>query len=88
MQELVEHLVRALVDHPDQVQVRQVEGERTVMFEVKVAPDDMGKVIGRQGRTANALRTLVSAAAMKQRRRATLEILDPVRDRDRFEGTQ
>jgi predicted RNA-binding protein YlqC (UPF0109 family) len=80
MRELVEHLVRALVDHPDEVDVRQVDGERTVMFEVKVSPEDMGKVIGRQGRTANALRTLVSAAAMKQRKRATLEILDPVRD--------
>jgi predicted RNA-binding protein YlqC (UPF0109 family) len=78
MQELVEYLVRHLVDDPDAVRVTPIEGERVVLFEVRVAEDDMGKVIGKQGRTAAAIRTIVSAAAMKQNKKANVEILDPI----------
>lgn len=80
MQELVEHLVKALVDAPEKVEIRHYEGERTIVFEIKVADQDMGKIIGRQGRMASALRTIVNAAAMKQHKRVSLEFLDPVRD--------
>ena len=66
MHELVEMIVRALVDEPEQVVVNKVEGERSVIFEVRVAPDDLGKVIGKGGRIANALRTLVRAAGTKE----------------------
>ena len=76
MKELVESIARALVDHPEQVQVRSVEGEQVTVLELKVAPDDLGKVIGRQGRTAKSIRTLLGAAGMKLRKRFTLEILE------------
>jgi uncharacterized protein len=66
MQELIELVVKALVDDPEAVQVRKVEGERSIIFEVRVAPADLGKIIGKQGRIANALRTLVRAAGTKQ----------------------
>ena len=79
MRELVEYMIRALVDDPDAVEIREYQGERTVVFEVKVADDDMGKIIGRQGRIAAALRTIVNAAAMKDQKRVSLEILDPLR---------
>lgn len=75
MQQLVEYVVKALVDNPDQVQVRAVEGETVMIFEVQVAPDDLGKIIGRQGRIANALRTVVKAAASRQGKKATVEII-------------
>jgi len=75
MQELVEYLVKALVEHPEQVSVSAVTGERTVIYEVKVAPEDIGKVIGKEGRIANALRTVVKAAAMKQGQKVTVEII-------------
>ncbi len=78
MLELVEYLVRQLVDEPDSVEVTPIEGERVILFEVRVAEDDMGKVIGKHGRTASAIRTIVSAAAMKQNKRANVEILDPI----------
>ena len=76
MKELVEAIARALVDNPDEVQVRAVEGEQVTAFELRVHPSDLGKVIGRQGRTAKAIRTILSAAGMKLRRRFTLEILE------------
>jgi predicted RNA-binding protein YlqC (UPF0109 family) len=66
MQELIEMIVKALVDSPEQVSVRRVEGERSIIFEVRVPPSDLGKVIGKQGRIANSLRTLVRAAGTKQ----------------------
>jgi hypothetical protein len=75
MQELVEYMVKALVDSPDDVVVKQVEGETVVIFEVTVAADDLGKIIGRQGRIANALRSIVKAAASRQGKKATVEIL-------------
>ncbi|HID07519.1 MAG TPA: KH domain-containing protein [Armatimonadetes bacterium] len=77
MRELVEYIVRQLVDQPDQVRVSQIEGERTIVIEIKVAPDDLGKVIGRKGRIAQALRTLVKAAATKRGKKVTVEILPP-----------
>ena len=76
MKELVEQIARALVDHPEQVQVHAVDGEQVTVLELKVAPDDLGKVIGRQGRTAKSIRTLLGAAGMKLRKRFTLEILE------------
>lgn len=76
MKELVEAIAKALVDNPDQVQVRAVEGEQVTVLEVRVHPSDLGKVIGRQGRTAKAIRTLLGAAGMKLRKRYTLEILE------------
>ena len=76
MKELVEYVARALVDHPDDVTVRVVEGERTRVLELRVHPNDMGQVIGKQGRTAKAVRTLLSAAATKENVRAVLEIVE------------
>lgn len=74
MKALVEFIARGLVDHPEAVVVRQVEDERGLLLEVRVAPEDMGKVIGRQGRIVKALRTVVRAAA-RTGRRVTVEIL-------------
>jgi len=76
VKELVEAIARALVDNPDEVQVRAVEGEQVTVFELRVHPSDLGKVIGRQGRIARAIRTVLSAVGMKLRKRFTLEILD------------
>ncbi len=76
MKELVESIAKALVDHPEHVQVRSVEGEQVTVLELRVAPDDLGKVIGRQGRTAKSIRTLLGAAGMKLKKRFTLEILE------------
>jgi uncharacterized protein len=76
IKELVEEIAKALVDIPDQVHVREVEGEQTTVLELRVAPSDLGKVIGKQGRTARSIRTLLGAAGMKLNRRFTLEILE------------
>ncbi|MEW6455811.1 MAG: KH domain-containing protein [Acidobacteriota bacterium] len=76
MRDLVELIAKALVDHPEKVNVSQLEGEQTTILELKVAPEDLGKVIGKQGRTARAIRTILGAAGMKQRRRYNLEILE------------
>jgi predicted RNA-binding protein YlqC (UPF0109 family) len=76
MKELIEAIAKALVDHPEQVQVRVVEGEQVTVLELRVHPEDLGKVIGRQGRTAKSMRTILAAAGMKVRKRITLEILD------------
>lgn len=75
MRELVETIAKALVDHPEAVQVNEVEGERSTILELKVAPDDMGKVIGKQGRIAKAIRTVVKAAATKDEKRVVVEII-------------
>lgn len=75
MRELVETLVRYLVDSPEEVQVSVVEGQRTLVFELRVAPADVGRVIGRQGRVINAIRTVVKAAAMKDGRQVNVEII-------------
>ena len=76
MKELVEAISRALVDHPEDVQVRVVEGEQVIVLELRVHPTDLGKVIGRQGRTAKSIRTILGAAGMKLKKRFTLEILE------------
>ena len=76
MRELIEDIAKALVDIPDQVSVREVEGEQVTVLELKVAPSDLGKVIGKQGRTARSIRTLLGAAGMKLNLRFTLEILE------------
>ena len=75
MLELVEYMVRALVDNPEQVDINEIKGESVLVYEVAVAEEDLGKVIGKNGRIANALRTVVKAAAMKQQKKATVEIL-------------
>ena len=75
MKELVRSMAQALVDRPEEVEVREVEGEKTTVLELKVAESDLGKVIGRQGRTARAMRTIVNAAATKLKKRAVLENL-------------
>ena len=76
MKMLVEDIARSLVDHPDEVQVSEVEGEQTTVLELRVDPADLGKVIGKQGRTARAMRTLLGAAGTKQNKRVLLEILE------------
>jgi len=75
MKELVEYLVKALVDKPEEVNISQTEGESITILEIKVANDDVGKVIGKDGRIANAIRTIAKAAAAKQKRRVTIEIM-------------
>jgi predicted RNA-binding protein YlqC (UPF0109 family) len=76
MRELVEYIARALVDEPGEVKVAEVEGERVTVIELRVAQSDLGKVIGKQGRTARAMRTILNANATKLRKRAVLEIVE------------
>ncbi len=76
LKDLIEFIAKALVDNPDSVQVAEVEGEQTSVIELKVAKEDLGKVIGKQGRTARAMRTILGAASTKARKRAVLEILE------------
>ena len=75
MRELVELMVRALVDSPDDVQINEVAGESIVVYEIAVREDDLGKVIGKGGRIANAMRTIIKAAGTKLEKKATVEIL-------------
>jgi len=76
MKDLITYIARALVDKPDEVQVSEVMGEQTSVIELKVAKEDLGKVIGKQGRTARAMRTILSAASTKIRKRSVLEIIE------------
>lgn len=76
MRELIEYIAKALVDNPDEVSVSEVEGEVTSVIELRVAKSDLGKVIGKEGRTARAMRTLLTAASTKIRKRAVLEIIE------------
>jgi predicted RNA-binding protein YlqC (UPF0109 family) len=76
MKDLIEYIAKALVDVPDQVKVNEVEGEKTSVLELTVAKEDLGKVIGKQGRTARAIRTILSAASTKIRKRSVLEIIE------------
>ena len=76
LKDLVEFMAKSLVDKPDEVEVNEVIGEQTTVVELKVAKEDLGKVIGKQGRTARSIRTLLGAAGMKLNRRFTLEILE------------
>jgi len=76
MKELIKYIAQSLVDQPDQVVVTEIEGEQTSVLELKVAKEDLGKVIGKQGRTARAMRTILSAASTKLKKRSVLEILE------------
>jgi len=76
MKNLIEYIAKALVDKPEEVIVTEIEGEQTSVIELKVAKDDLGKVIGKQGRTARAMRTILSASSTKLRKRSVLEILE------------
>jgi hypothetical protein len=76
MKDLIEAIAKALVDHPEDVVVNEVDGEATTVLELRVAQPDLGKVIGKQGRTARAIRTILSAAGMKLKKRFVLEILE------------
>lgn len=76
LKELIEFIARALVDKPEEVHVAEVSGEQTIVLELRVAKDDLGKVIGKQGRTVKAMRAILSAASSKVRKRADLEILE------------
>ncbi len=76
MKELIEYIAKALVDNPDQVSVNEIQGDQTSVLELKVAKEDLGKVIGKQGRSARVMRTILSAASTKLRKRTVLEIIE------------
>ncbi|HLW56187.1 MAG TPA: KH domain-containing protein [Bacteriovoracaceae bacterium] len=76
LKSLIEFVAKSLVDMPDQVEVNEIEGEQTTVIELKVDKSDLGKVIGKQGRTARALRTILNAASTKLRKRSVLEIIE------------
>ena len=77
MKAFIEYVAKALVDHPDEVDVREIDSERAVIFELRLNQTDIGKVIGKSGRTITAIRTLLTSAAAKQGKRAMLEIIEP-----------
>ena len=76
MKELIEYIAKSLVDNPEEVSVTELEGEQTSMIELRVAKEDMGKIIGKQGRTAMAIRTILGGASAKMKKRSFLEILE------------
>jgi predicted RNA-binding protein YlqC (UPF0109 family) len=76
MKDLIKYIAQALVDYPEQVEVSQVEGEQTSVIELKVAKEDLGKIIGKQGRTARSIRTILGAASAKIKKRSVLEIIE------------
>ncbi|MCD2501617.1 KH domain-containing protein [Clostridium sp. NSJ-145] len=76
MKELVEVIAKSLVDNPNEVRVNEVQGEQSLILQLKVAPEDMGKVIGKQGRVAKAIRTVVKAAALNEEKKVAVEIID------------
>lgn len=76
MRELIERIARALVDRPDEVRINEVAAENTIVIELRVAPEDRGKIIGKKGRTASAMRTILMASGVKLGKRYVLEILD------------
>lgn len=80
MKELIMYIAQSLVDNPGEVKVSEVEGERSAVIELRVAKEDLGKVIGKQGKTARAMRTILSAASTKNRKRAILEIIEQDRN--------
>ena len=88
MKQLVEDIAKALVDVPEEVSVREVAGEQVTVLELKVAPSDLGKVIGKQGRTARSLRTILGAASMKLRHRFSLDIIEDDEEDDLEDGEQ
>ena len=74
--ELVEYMVKSLVDHPDQVEIREIEGEKSTILELRVTKEDIGKVIGKHGQNVRAIRTILSAVSGKTRKRVVLEVLE------------
>jgi len=86
MKELVEYIVKALVDKPDEANISETQGESLTVLEITVAQEDVGKVIGREGRIANAIRTVAKAAAAKQQKRVTVEIITKDGERRRENG--
>jgi predicted RNA-binding protein YlqC (UPF0109 family) len=76
MKDLLEYMVKALVDNPDNVQIEEIAGEKTIIYELRVGEGDLGKVIGKEGRMAKAIRTILTAASMKKGKRAQLEIIE------------
>jgi len=82
--DLVDYMVRSLVDHPEDVEIREVEGEKSTILELRVTKDDIGKVIGKHGRIARAIRTIINASATKSGKRVVLEILDLLRQKNMF----
>jgi len=76
MKELIQHIVKAMVDHPEQVVISAVEGEHSTVLELKVAKEDIGKIIGKQGRNAQAIRTILNAASAKIKKRTIMEIIE------------
>lgn len=76
MKELIAYIAKSIVSSPDDVQVQEIEGEKMTIVELRVAPDDMGKVIGKQGKTARAIRSILSASAARHKKKAVLEILE------------
>ena len=76
MKELIEQIAKALVDNPDKVRVTEIEGENTAVIELTVAKEDLGKIIGKEGRTAKAIRTILTAASTKLKKRSVLEIIE------------
>jgi predicted RNA-binding protein YlqC (UPF0109 family) len=76
MKDLIEYILRSLVDHPDDIRLTEVDGEKTVIFELRCHPEDIGKVIGKSGKTVGSIRTLVSAVAARSGRRAMLEVVE------------
>lgn len=76
MKELIEYIAKAVVDHPDQVRVEEITGARSIIYELSVAPSDMGRVIGKRGRVANAMRSLLRVASARSGKRAILEIVE------------
>ena len=76
MKDLIEHIAKALVDSPDEVEISEIEGNQTSVLELKVAKSDLGKIIGKQGRTARSMRTILGAASTKLRKRTVLEIIE------------
>lgn len=75
MKQLLETIAKALVDQPDQVRINEIATDKSIVYELSVAPNDMGKIIGKQGRVAKAIRSVVSAAALQQQKRVTIEIV-------------
>jgi predicted RNA-binding protein YlqC (UPF0109 family) len=76
MKELIEYVVKTLIDHPDDLRITEIEGERTIVFELRCHPEDVGKVIGKSGKTVGAIRTLLSTVASRQNKRAMLEVVE------------
>lgn len=76
LKKLIEYIVKALVDNPDKVEIKELAGEKSIIYELRVGEGDLGKVIGKEGRTAKAIRTIITAAAMKQGKRTVIEIIE------------